>query len=73
MSNPFIQPGVGLDTVSIRNALSDMKTDINTVLGLVEKYERTRSIDDEMKVALAMSGFEIKASNFARDMRESFI
>jgi hypothetical protein len=67
MSTPFsYQP---YSTVDFRNALSDIKNDISNIEPLIDKYERTNSPDDEAKMLIALSGLEIKMSNFARDMR----
>lgn len=72
MSNPLLVQGKRVDTVDIRNALSDIKTDLENCQELVAKAERTVSIDDEVQMVLALSGLEIKMSNFAKVMRERF-
>lgn len=72
MSNPFVVQGRRVDTVDIRNALSDIKKDLENCQELVAKSERSISIDDEIQMVLALSGLEVKMTNFAKDMRERF-
>ena len=56
--------------IDIRNALSDINSDINVVQELIEKADRTQSIDDEIKMTLQLSGLEIKMTNFSKMLRK---
>lgn len=72
MNNPFRVPGSGLNVRSIRNALSDIKNDIEDCQALLEQYERNTSMDNEIVLSINLSGLEIKQTNFAKDLREAF-
>lgn len=67
-ANPFVKETIGHR--DIKNALSDIKADIETAQDLSEKVERTTSIDDEIKLTLHLSGLEIKMTNFAEMLRK---
>jgi hypothetical protein len=70
MSNPFIADGRPLSKVDVRNALSDIRSDIQTALEQTEKAENSGSIDAEIQLTLTLSGLEIKMTNFARMLHE---
>lgn len=57
-------------TLDFRSALSDIKRDIVDIEPLIDKYERTNSPDDEARMLIALSGLEVKMTNFASDMRK---
>jgi len=57
------------DIADFRNALSDIKSDIDAIQPLIARCEKSSSADDEIKMLLAMSGLEIKMTNFAQDLR----
>ncbi len=65
---PFAKATIG--HLDIRNALSDISSDILTVQDLAEKAGRTGSVDAEVYLTMALSGLEIKMSNFAETMRQ---
>lgn len=56
--------------VDFRNALTDIKSDIETTLPLVDKADLSSSADVEMQMLLMLSGLEIKMTNFAQDLRK---
>jgi hypothetical protein len=55
--------------VDFSNALYDIRNEIDTIQELIGKFRRTQNLDDEARMLLAMSGLEIKMTNFAQDMR----
>lgn len=59
--------------VDIRNALSDIKSDIDHVMSLIEIYERSNSFDDECRMLIALSGTEIKMTNLSADLRRKLV
>lgn len=65
---PFARETIGHR--DIRNALSDIQSDIETVQELADKADRTGGVDDQVKLTLALSGLEIKMTNFAETMRK---
>jgi hypothetical protein len=69
--NPFLKEGT-LDTLDFRNALSDIKSDIDNCQALIAAYEKSQRMHDEVQMVMALSGLEIKMSNFARMMRDRF-
>lgn len=56
-----------------QEALSDIKNDIDAVQELIAKAELTQDPLAHMRCAMAMSGLEIKMTNFAKHMRERFV
>ena len=68
MMTPFAKQTIGHQ--DIRNALSDIASEIQTTQELTETADRTGRIDDEVKLTLALSGLEIKMTNFATTLRE---
>ena len=56
-------------TIDFRNALADITSDIEMLQPLIARFEMTDNLDDEARMLLAMSGLEIKMTNFARNMR----
>lgn len=68
MMTPFAKGTIGHQ--DIRNALSDIASEIETVQGLIETADRTGRIDDEVKLTLQLSGLEIKMTNFSTTLRE---
>lgn len=73
MLNPFVTEGKRLDPRDLKNALSDIGAEILPLMELIDKSERTGRVDDEIQMVLALSGLEIKMSNFAKAMREKFL
>lgn len=69
-SNPFMKKRV--DTVDLRNALSDITTNIQEVQGYIAKFEATLKADHEITMCLNLSSLEIKMSNFAKMLREAY-
>jgi len=68
MMTPFAREAIGHR--DIRNALSDISSDILSVQEKIEKADKTGSIDDEIYLTMALSGLEIKMTNFAETMRK---
>lgn len=68
ITTPFVRETI--DHTDVRNALSDISSDINVVQELIEKADRSRSIDDEVRLTLQLSGLEIKMTNFAQMLRK---
>jgi len=54
------------------SALQDIKKDIEAAQEKIEKAERTQNTMDHMQAGLALSGVEIKMTNFAQHLRERF-
>lgn len=67
MTTPFSKERY--DIADFRNALTDIKSDIETILPLIDKADLSSSIDVEAQMLLALSGLEIKMTNFAEDLR----
>lgn len=53
-------------------ALSDIKRDIEAAQAAIDKAERNQTYETHMAAGLALSGLEIKMTNFARHLRERF-
>jgi len=68
MITPFARETI--NHMDVRNALSDISSDIQTVQELIEKADRSQSIDDEIRMTLQLSGLEIKMTNFAKNLRK---
>lgn len=62
-----------LDLADLRSALTDIRGDIEAVIDGIDKADLSRSQNDHMRVIMAMSGLEIKMTNFAVDMRRKFL
>lgn len=54
-------------------ALSLIKHDIDAAQEVIDRAERYRTPDTHFQAALALSGLEIKMTNFAKSMRERFV
>lgn len=65
---PFARESIGHQ--DIRNALSDISSDIRTVQEQIEKADKSGNITDEVNLTLSLSGLEIKMTNFAETMRK---
>jgi hypothetical protein len=54
------------------SALYDISNDIETAQELIAKCERNQTFETHMQAGLALSGLEIKMTNFAQALRERF-
>jgi hypothetical protein len=61
-----------VDFTDISNALYDIKREIEDAQEKIEKTRRNRTVNTHVQAALALSGLEIKMSNFAADLRKKF-
>ena len=68
MTTPFSKERYSIS--DFRNALTDIKSDIETTLPLIDKADLSNSADVEMQMLLMLSGLEIKMTNFAQDLRK---
>lgn len=68
MTTPFSKERYNI--ADFRNALTDIKSDIETTLPLIDKADLSSSADVEMQMLLMLSGLEIKMTNFAQDLRK---
>jgi hypothetical protein len=68
MTTPFSKERYSI--ADFRNALTDIKSDIETTLPLIDKADLSSSADVEMQMLLMLSGLEIKMTNFAQDLRK---
>jgi hypothetical protein len=55
-----------------RSALYDIASDIENAQELIAKAERNQTFETHMQAGLALSGLEIKMTNFALTVRERF-
>lgn len=58
---------------SLRNALTDIHSDIESAIDAIDKADLQQSVQAHMNAAMILSGVEIKMTNFAREMREKFL
>lgn len=66
MITPFSKEQYSI--ADIREALSTIKSEIEAIQPLVEKADLSSGFDDAAKMLLALSGLEIKMTNFSRDL-----
>ena len=57
----------------LRNALTDIHSDIELAIQAIDKADLQQSVDAHMRAAMVLSGLEIKMTNFAADMRKKFL
>jgi hypothetical protein len=55
-----------------RSALYDIANDIENAQELIAKAERNQTFETHMQASIALSGLEIKMTNFALTLRERF-
>lgn len=72
-TNPLLRPGRALNLSDIRNALSDIKTDIEKCQEEQDQLDRSWSEQKEMMLVMDLSGLEIKMTNFADALRKKFV
>ena len=61
-----------VDLTDVSNALSDIKKDLEDAQEKIAKTQRNQTVNTHVQAALALSGLEIKMSNFAADLRKKF-
>jgi hypothetical protein len=69
MTTPFSKERYNI--ADFRDAVAEIKSDIETAQPLIDKADLSSSFDDEAKMLLALGSLEMKMTNFAEQLRRT--